>query len=347
MNEPTTSSPPALGAARADAIAISRFAHYGRLSSAELQDPALSFPSQRAACDALARALGGTITCAFQDQISGARADRPGWQSLLDEAATPTRRFEAVALYNTSRLARDRLHAGLFERELLRVGVTIHYAIGGGDPATPEGFLLIGMQQLLDEFERRRLSRETRRGMTELASQGFRAGGRAPYGYRRRGKRSADGRPRVRLVIHRDEASVVMEIFELFAHGDAGLKAIAARLNRQDGPPSPVHVDPKRNVARRWAPTTIRAMLRNPIYRGAMVWNRLDFATARIGGGGARLRPQEEWVVRENAHRPIIAPDLWDATQRRFAATARTGSRGRPRRHPPIARAVSPPPDAS
>jgi len=38
---------------------------------------------------------------------------------------------------------------------------------------------MIGMQQLWDEFERNRLSRETKRGMREASEQGYRAGGRA------------------------------------------------------------------------------------------------------------------------------------------------------------------------
>jgi DNA invertase Pin-like site-specific DNA recombinase len=141
-----------------------RFAFYGRLSTTDKQDPALSFPSQLKACERRVGELGGTITCEFTDQESGAKADRPGWTALTHEARDRTgRRFEAVVIYSTSRLSRDRVHAGLFERELRKVGVPIHYATGAGDPDTPEGSLFIGMQQLWDEFERNKLARETKR----------------------------------------------------------------------------------------------------------------------------------------------------------------------------------------
>ncbi len=164
-----------------------RFAFYGRLSTTDKQDPALCFPSQRKACERKAAELGGEITCEFTDQESGAKHERPGWTALTAEARDREgRRFDARVIYSTSRLARDRLHAALFERELRKVGVAIHYATGGGDPDTPEGSLIIGMQQLWDEFERNKLSRETKRGMREASEQGYRAGGRAPYGYRRR-----------------------------------------------------------------------------------------------------------------------------------------------------------------
>jgi hypothetical protein len=117
---------------------------------------------------------------------SGAKADRPGWTSLAHEARDrENRRFDLLLIYDTSRLARDRFLAALYERELRKVDVAIVYATGAGDSSTPEGQLMIGMRQLWDAFERAKLGRETRRGMREAAEQGFRTGGRAPYGYRR------------------------------------------------------------------------------------------------------------------------------------------------------------------
>lgn len=63
-----------------------RFAHYGRLSTTDKQDPAISFPSQRKACERKVEELGGRITCDFTDQESGAKADRAGWTALTTEA---------------------------------------------------------------------------------------------------------------------------------------------------------------------------------------------------------------------------------------------------------------------
>jgi len=312
---------------------------YGRLSTTDKQDPALSFPSQRKACERKAEELGGTVTCQYTDQESGAKADRFGWSQLMAEANDRAgRRFDAVVIYNTARLSRDRVHAGLFERELRKVGVTIHYATGGGDPATAEGRMMIGLQQIFDQFERDKLARETKRGMKEATEQGYRAGGRAGYGYRRveealpadhRGDRS---KSRVTLEPDPEQAPVVAEIFH--PHADRGWspKAIADHLNRRGGPPSPRHVDTTRNVRGHWAATTVRSMLRNPVYTGRMVWNRLDFSTVRENGrGGARLRAQEEWVVCEQAHVPLVSDELFAASQARFEQRPRrqtAGNRG-------------------
>ena len=311
-----------------------RFAHYGRLSTTDKQDPALSFPSQRKACERRVEELGGRITCDFTDQESGAKADRVGWTALTVEARDrQARRFDAVVIYNTARLSRDRVHAGLFERELRKVGVDIHYATGGGDPATAEGRMMIGLQQIFDQFERDKLARETKRGMREATEQGFRTGGRAPYGYVRSLEAMPEGhlgdrtKSRVTLEPQPDQASVVAEIFHL--HADRGLSctAIANHLNRPAGPPSPNHVDSARNVRGHWAASSIRAMLRNPVYTGRTVWNRLDFSTARENGhGGARVRAEEEWVVSEQAHIALISDETFAASQARFSQ--------RPRRQP-------------
>ncbi len=303
----------------------SRFAFYGRLSTTDKQDPALSFPSQRKACERKVAELGGEISCDFTDQESGSKQDRPGWTALTAEARDRHgRRFDAVIVYATSRLARDRLYAALFERELRRVGVAIHYAMGAGDPSTPEGQVFIGMQQLWDEFERNKLARETKRGMREGTEQGYRMGGRAPYGYKRElhdlpeSHRGDTTKSRVTLVPVPDQAPVVAEIFHLHADKGWSQKAIAEHLNRPGGPTSPSHVDSARNRRGHWSAGTVRAMLRNPVYTGRAVWNRLDFASARQNGGGPRLRAQEEWIVAEDAHLPLISDELFQRTQERF-----------------------------
>ncbi|MCB0869316.1 MAG: recombinase family protein [Solirubrobacterales bacterium] len=197
---------------------------------------------------------------------------------------------------------------------------------------------MIGMQQLWDEFERTKLARETKRGMREVSEQGFRAGGRAPYGYRRnleampeshKGNRD---KSRVTLVPDQDQALVVAEIFDLFVGKKMNPKAIANHLNQPGGPPSPSHVDSSRNVRGHWAASTIRAMLKNPVYTGRIVWNRLDFTDAKQSGGGARQRAKEEWVVTEEAHLPLVSDETYEAAQARFKSPNRSAPSSRAKR---------------
>ena len=70
--------------------------------------------------------------------------------------------------------------------------------------------------------------------------------------------------------INAAEAAVVLDIYQRYAKGD-GFKQIAHALNAQ-GVPSP---RPQRGRPAGWAPGTIRAVLRRPIYRGVLVWDIL------------------------------------------------------------------------
>ena len=165
--------------------------------------------------------------------------------------------------------------------------------------------------------------------MREASQQGYRAGGRAPYGYRRVLHQLDDDhlgdrdKARVTLEPEPEEGKVVAEIFERFIGKKLSPRDIAECLNKPGSPPPPAHVDTSRNVRRRWAASTIREMLKNPVYTGRVVWNRRDFATGRQNGGGARLRAREEWVVSEEAHLPIVSDSVFEAAQQRFGENIR------------------------
>jgi DNA invertase Pin-like site-specific DNA recombinase len=279
-----------------------RFAWYGRLSTKDKQDPTLSFPSQRQACESKTAELNGRIVCDFTDQEAGRRDDRAGWSELVREAKDrDARRFDAVVIYATSRLSRDLFRALAYERELARAGVEVFYALAAGDQTTPEGRLIRHMFQALDQFEVEKLGREVRRGQAENTRQGYRNGGRAPYGYRLQHephpdpRRAHAGDTKSRLVPDADQAPVAVEIFERYLSG-WGYNEIANHLNRPGGPSPPVHVDSSRNTARKWSKTTIRAILENPVYTGRLYWNRLDFRAVKQGDGPLVRRKRELWI---------------------------------------------------
>ncbi len=313
-----------------------RFAWYGRLSTKDKQDPTISFPSQREACERKAAELGGRIVCEFTDQESGRRDDRVAWSDLVREARDrDARRFDGVVIYSTSRLSRDLFHALAYERELARAGVQVYYSIAAGDQTSPEGRLMRHLFQALDQFEVEKLGREVRRGQTENTRQGYRNGGRAPYGYRLRrephpdARRARSGDHKTRLEPDLEQAPVIVEIFERYLTG-WGFKEITNHLNRPGGPPPPQHVDSKRNTAGKWSKTTVRCILENPVYTGRLYWNRLDFRQSKIGEGPLIRRPAEEWIESELRHPALIPDDLFQQVQTQHAQRVKTeGTRRR------------------
>jgi site-specific DNA recombinase len=127
----------------------------------------------------------------------------------------------------------------------------------------------------------------------------------------------------VKLAPDPDEATVVAEIFHLHADHGHSPKAIANHLNQAGGPPPPSHVDRNRNRRSHWAASTIRSMLRNPVYTGRIVWNRLDFAAARKDGGAPRRRAQEKWVISPDSHLPLVSDETFQRSQERFQTRPR------------------------
>jgi site-specific DNA recombinase len=129
---------------------------------------------------------------------------------------------------------------------------------------------------------------------------------------------------------------VVKRMFEQYVRG-LGFKAITDGLNR-DG------IEPPRGpkwAARchgQWSTTTVRAVLVNPAYRGAVVWNRrTDARFHRISQGvaverharpGRRMddNPEEDWVVVEGAHEALVSPATWHAAQAQLAGKFESAS---------------------
>ncbi len=306
-----------------------RYAFYGRLSTDDRQDVTLARPSQLLECQKHVVGLNGEITAEFFDVESGSHDQRPDLLKLIAEARDPaTRRFDRVAVYSTSRLARDRVDAALFERDLRRLDVPVTYASGGSSP------LEIAIKQAIDEHERTQIKIETRRGQAQNIKNGYRSGGRAPYGYLLAYEphpvpsRAAKGDRKSRLALDAEQAPVIRRIFVWWVHDELGTMAIADRLNAE-GVPSPLHTNPTRNVRRKWAKSTIRAILQNPVYTGRLVWDRTDHSVKRERGGGARSRDRSDWVISDVLHPAIVDRALYEAAQARFVATTqRSGRKG-------------------
>lgn len=93
------------------------------------------------------------------------------------------RAWSSVLLLDTSRVARKPIIAVLFERDAERNGVRVIYkSIPGDDPIT--GQLIKSVFRAPDEYHSLISKAKGLAGMAENVRQGFRAGGRAPRGYR-------------------------------------------------------------------------------------------------------------------------------------------------------------------
>jgi site-specific DNA recombinase len=118
--------------------------------------------------------------------------------------------------------------------------------------------------------------------------------------------------------INPTKAAIVERIFILFSQGESP-RAIARILN-SEGLPGP--------RGRPWGDSTIRGhhargtgILRNELYIGRLVWNRLRYLKDPVSGKRrSRLNLPNAWVVEEVPTLRIIERPLWDAVQLRLTS---------------------------
>lgn len=145
----------------------------------------VSIDAQRRELQSLAQARDIIIVGEYSDAVeSGKDDDRPGFQSMLRDLRAEGRTWNHVLVLDTARIARRRVLAIIFEEhECKRRGVRIIYkSLPDSDPVTE--MLLKSILQAMDEWHSLTSKVKGLAGMAENVRQGYRAGGRAPRGYR-------------------------------------------------------------------------------------------------------------------------------------------------------------------
>lgn len=291
-----------------------RVACYAR-SSKDRHD--LSIGVQQLQLAELAASRGWTIVEQFADVVeSGKDDDRGGFQQLAAAVKRRDRGWDAVLLLDTSRLARNRYIAVCFEHDCAKHGVEVVYkSIPDSDPLTT--MLLKSIMQAWDEYHSLISRQKGLAGMAANVRAGFRAGGRAPFGYRLKQHSTGairDGSPVMKSTLEQDErAAAVKEYLKARAAGVS--RAYAARSAGIDLPQTTL-------IGIEWNALT---------YAGHTVWNVNAERATKGGGykGGSKRRPRAEWVVNRGTHPALISDAQADAILARLEASSRAGPRRR------------------
>jgi site-specific DNA recombinase len=292
-------------------VANYRAAIYARVST-DMQRDNFSIPSQIAECLNYAQLKGYSVVGdryvnrengfdapsgngsipAFVDDYSSRELSRPSIDAALDYLETIG--FDVLVVHAIDRLARDPFIRQTLEREFIKRGARVEYALGNYEE-TPEGEVRKDLDATFAKWENARRVERSTRGKRRKAENGKFVGGRTPYGY------MLDIDAYGGLEVNKKQAEVVQNIFDLYVDKRYSIGAITDFMNQ-----SKVKTY---TGSGRWHKSTIRSILENTVYIGTAYYNK--FKT--YSNSNRTERDRGEWI--EIKVHPIIDQETFDLAQ--------------------------------
>jgi DNA invertase Pin-like site-specific DNA recombinase len=328
-----------------------------------------SIPDQQAAVERWAGENGYRVLRWFiDDAVSGTSArGRDAFEQMM-KAAENGRDFETVLCYDISRFSRGGTNeTGFYLHRLHLAGVGVVFT-ADGIPEGDEGELIQGVKSWQARQYSVKLARDSIRGqISNIRERKSAPGGMAPYGYDKQ-HLTGDGQllrtlrwmpdgskqefgPDGRLLrvipagvnlkkaksdIIRyvpslpERVATIRRMFDLCVQG-YGFHHIAQTFNAE-GIPSP--------GGQKWNTARIAKLIRNPVYRGAVVWNRHTMGSLFGLDGEGKLKPKRkkmwqrnaeaDWIISECVHEALVSKDVWEAAQRSVAKRRAEHGNARP-----------------
>ncbi len=263
------------------------------------------------------------------DGYTGTNFDRPGFRAVLN--AIQAGEVDCVIVKDLSRLGREYIETGKY-LEMVFPDKGIRF-IAINDDVDSEHHsqsddLLIPVKNLINETYCRELSRKLRSQFELQRRNGEFLGAFAAYGYRK----SPDDKHT--LVIDDYAAQVVRDIFALKMQGYSQ-QSIADALNKM-GVLSPLEYKKQSGLNYKtgfrkagkslWSAMTVRRILTNTLYIGELAQGKRGTPNYKIKA--MKERKQDDWVVVEHNHEPIVDELMFSVVQQILQRDTRTSPVG-------------------
>lgn len=233
----------------------------------------------------------------YDDGISGKSArKRDDFNRMIAIAKEKTHPFNVIYVWKFSRFARNQEESMVYKNLLQKKGVAVK-SVSEPIPEGHFGSLIERIIEWMDEFYLVNLSTEVTRGMTEKVSRGEPVVA-PPFGYKMGEK----------TYIPDEEsgaADIVREVFQRYANGERQ-RALARDLGDRG-----IRTKYGNKPDNRW----IEYMLRNPAYIGKIRWS-----SGGIRAVSRRDFDNENIMVVDGHHVPLISMELWDKVQKMLDA---------------------------
>jgi DNA invertase Pin-like site-specific DNA recombinase len=233
----------------------------------------------------------------YDDGISGKSVKRrDDFNRMIALAKEKTHPFDVIYVWKFSRFARNQEESMVYKNLLRKKGVTV-VSVSEPIPEGHFGSLIERIIEWTDEYYLVNLSAEVMRGMTEKASRGEPTCA-PPFGYiMRDGKYFPDEES--------GKANIVREVFTLYANGVKQREIALVLANKG------IRTKYGKAPENRW----VDYMLHNSCYIGKIRW-----CTDGTKAVSKRKLDNENIMVVDGHHEPLISMELWDKVQKMLDA---------------------------
>ena len=192
---------------------------YARYSSDNQSEQ--SIEGQVRVCEEYAQRNDILIIASYIDRaMTGTNDHRPEFQRMISDSSK--KEWDYVIVYKLDRFSRDKYETVIHRKTLRDNGVKLLSAMEN-IPDSPEGIILEGLLESMNQYFSAELSQKTKRGMRENRIKGYSQGGKTLYGYKVENKK---------ILINEEEAAVVRYMFEKYDAGYYVKDIIAALKSR-------------------------------------------------------------------------------------------------------------------
>ena len=203
-------------------------------------------------------------------------------------------KFDLILTKEVTRFARNTLDSISYTQKLLENGVGVYFQSDNINTIMPDSELRLTIMASVAQDEVRKLSERVKFGFSRSVEKKRVLGNNNIFGYRKN---------KTKLVIHKEEAKMIRELFEIYSRGEMGFYKISEYF-RQKG-----------YTGKNGTPIssqTLRRIIRNPKYKGYYRTGTVKVVDYKLHK--AQKMPKEEWQVfecKENIP-AIVSEELWE-----------------------------------
>lgn len=225
----------------------------------------------------------------YDEGVSGTKmAKREGLQDLLRDCRKG--KIDKIMTKSISRFSRNLTDCLMMVRELTDLHVGIYFEKENIDTLKMDSDLILSIMSSLAESESKSISQNLKWSIKNRMKDGTYIISNPCYGYNKKGKN---------LVINKEEAKIVKEIFTRYVDGDSSYK-IVDDLNKRK-------IKTKRNT--KWTCATVLSIIKNEKYTGSALLQKTY--TDESFNRHKNIGELNSYLIK-NHHPAIISEELYD-----------------------------------